>query len=360
MENKTILIVAPSLQGGGIERVLTNLSSHFVKRDHKVVYVACRAGNHFYQLDDEVIFREPSFVHTASAKFKVFNYYKTIRFIRKQIKEFEPDTILSFGDIINPLALIANHKLGYPIYISDRISPKQKLGFTKDFLKKITYPSATGIIAQSSNAATYKREVFGDKINVTIIPNALREVSPCADFKSKKNWVIGVGRLSFEKGFDRLVDAFAKIKGHEDWLLVLAGDGPVRKDLENQAYRLGIKDRVTFLGLIKDVDTLLSQSSIFVLPSRCEGFPNALCEAMASPLPCISFDSVSASDIIENRVNGVVIPDGDVDGLTHEIQVLMDDEQLRKSYADKAYSIREMLDKDKIGDKFLEYILGQF
>lgn len=358
MENKTILIVAPSLQGGGIERVLTNLSSHFVKRDHKVVYVACRAGNHFYQLDDEVIFREPSFVHTASAKFKVINYIKTIKFIRKQIKEFKPDTILSFGDIINPLALIANHKLGYPIYISDRISPKQKLGFTKDFLKKITYPSATGIIAQSSNAATYKREVFGDKINVTIIPNALREVSQCTDFKSKKNWVIGVGRLSFEKGFDRLIEAFAKIEDHKDWRLVLAGDGPARKDLEKQVESLGVKNRVVFRGMIKDVDSFLAQGSIFVLPSRCEGFPNALCEAMASPLPCISFDSVSASDIIENRVSGVVIPDGDIDALAHEIQILMDDEQMRCRYSEKAFFIREKLDKDKIGDRFLEYILN--
>lgn len=358
MESKTILIVAPSLQGGGIERVLTNLSSHFVKRGHKVIYVACRAGNHFYQLDDNVIFREPTFVHTASAKFKVINYIKTIKFIRKQIKEFKPDTILSFGDIINPLALIANFGLKYPVFISDRISPKQKLGFSKVFLKRITYPFATGIIAQSSIAAEYKKQVFGNKINITIIPNALREVAPCADFNAKKKWVVGVGRLSFEKGFDRLIEAFAKIEGHKDWQLVLAGDGPARKDLENQVESLGVKNRVVFRGMIKDVDSFLAQGSIFVLPSRCEGFPNALCEAMASPLPCISFDSVSASDIIENRVSGVVIPDGDIDALASEIQILMDDEQTRCRYSEKAFLIREKLDKDKIGDRFLEYILN--
>jgi len=358
MESKTILIVAPSLQGGGIERVLTNLSEHFVNRGHRVIYVACRSGNHFYKLSNEVIFREPSFIHTASAKFKALNYYKTIRFIRKQIKEFKPDTILSFGDIINPLALMANYRLGYPIYISDRISPKQKLGYTKDFLKKITYPHATGIIAQSSIAAAYKREVFGNDINVTIIPNALREVKECTNVKGKRKWVIGVGRLSFEKGFDRLIEAFAKIKDNEEWKLVLAGDGPVRKELEKLVAELGVKNRVAFLGMIKDVDSFLAEGSIFVLPSRCEGFPNALCEAMASPLPCISFDSVSASDIIENRVSGVVIPDGDIDALAHEIQTLMDDEQLRNSYAEKAYHIREKLEKNKVGDEFLNYILS--
>ena len=142
MESKTICIVAPSLQGGGIERALTTLSSHFVKRGHKVIYIACRAGKHFYELDSNVVFREPSFVHTASSHHKLLNYYKTIKFVRKQLKEFKPDTILSFGDIINPLALLANRGLGYPIYISDRISPKQNLGRFKNFMKKITYRKA--------------------------------------------------------------------------------------------------------------------------------------------------------------------------------------------------------------------------
>lgn len=356
MDSKTIGVVAPSLQGGGIERALTTLSSHFVERGHNVVYIACRAGKHFYELDPQVIFREPSFVHTASSRLKLLNYYKTIRFVRKQLKEFKPDTILSFGDIINPLALIANRKLGYPIYISDRISPKQNLGWFKNFMKRLTYHKATGIIAQTEQAAAYKKQVFGEGINIRVIPNSLRDIEKF-DAVERKKQVIGVGRLSYEKGFDRLIEAFAGIDGHDEWQLVLVGDGPVRAALEKQVEALGLSKRVVFMGMRKDVDRLLAESSIFVIPSRCEGFPNALVEAMASPLPCISFDSISASDIIDNRVSGVVIPDGDVDGLTHEIQVLMDDEGLRNQYASNSYSIRETLDKNKIGDLFLDFIL---
>ncbi len=354
-DRKVICIVAPSLQSGGIERALSILSAHFVKRGHKVVYIACRSGKHFYELDSNVIFCEPDFVHTTSITHKLFSYWHIIHFVRKQLKAFTPDVILSFGDIINPIALIANIGLYYPIYISDRISPKQKLSFFKQLIKRVTYPNTTGIIAQSSDAADFKRKIFGNKINLKIIPNSLRDIATYSTIK--KNWVIGVGRLSFEKGFDRLIQGFAKIKNHEDWSLILVGDGPERKSLEKLAFDLSIADRVVFLGLRKDVDYLLSESKIFVIPSRCEGFPNALCEAMASPLPCISFDSIAASDIITNRVNGIVLPDGDIDALGKELSILMDNEDLREKYARNAFSIRERLDKDKIGDMFLEFIL---
>lgn len=357
MEHKRICIISPSLQMGGIERQLTILASHFVKRGHEVHFVATRAGKHFYELNSLVKFVEPSFVHTGRSTTKLWSYYKTITFLRKQIKLIKPDTIMVFGDIINPIALIANKGLGYPIYIADQISPKQNLGRFKNFMKAITYRSATGIIAQSKMAADYKYEVFGNDINVRIIPNTMRDI---VDYPNAERlpWVVSLGRLSYEKGIDRLIEAFSRISGHKEWRLVLIGDGPERKCLEALAENLGIKDRVDFLGGRNDVDSLLAQSSIFVIPSRCEGFPNALCEAMASPLPCISFDSISASDLIENRVNGVVVPDGDIDGLAKEIEILMDDEKLRAEYAEKAYNIRERLDKDKVGDMFLNFIMS--
>ena len=347
MENKRICIISPSLQMGGIERQLTILASHFVKRGHEV---------HFYELDPQVKFIEPSFVHTSKASTKLFSYYKTISFLRKQIKRIKPDTIMVFGDIINPIALIANNGLGYPIYIADQISPEQNLGRFKNFMKRITYKKAPGIIAQSKMAADYKYEVFGKDINVRIIPNTIRDIVDYPNAE-KHLWVVALGRLSYEKGVDRLLDAFSRISEHEEWRLVLIGYGPERNRLEEQAKTLGIDNRVDFLGGRNDVDALLAQCCIFVLPSRCEGFPNALCEAMASPLPCITFDSVSASDIIDNHISGEIVRDGDIEGLSSAILSLMDDKSKRDKYASNAYTIRERLEKNKVGDMFLDFIL---
>lgn len=355
MNTRTICIIAPSLRSGGIERALSILSAHFVKRGHKVIYIACRRGEHFYELDVNVVFVEPDFLHTTSPIHKIFSYWNTICFIRKQLKQYKPDTILSFGDIINPVALLANWGLGCPIYISDRISPKQKLSWFKRVAKKLTYPMATGLIAQTHQAAEYKRKIFGNSLNIAIIPNALRDIETFT--VEKKNQVIGVGRLSFEKGFDRLIRAFAQIKTHADWNLVLVGEGPQRRYLESLSKELQIGSRVVFLGIKKNVDYLLAESKIFVIPSRCEGFPNALCEAMANPLACISFDSVPTENLITDGKDGIVVKDGDIDALSKAIIKLMDDRELRDKYAKNAYVIRERLDKDKVGDIFLKYIL---
>ena len=339
--------------------MMSILSSYFVSVGHEVYYLSCRAGNIFYPLDEKVIFYEPSFTHKTKHIHKILSYTKTISFLRGKLKQIKPDTIMVFGDIINPIAIIANRGLGFPIYIADQISPKQNLGRFKNFMKQITYRKATGIIAQSQMAADYKVQVFGQGLNLRVIPNALREIADYSG-EQKNNWVIGLGRQSFEKGFDRLIDAFAKISGHNDWSLVLVGDGPCMSALQNQAKELGINDRVVFMGQQKDVDRLLAQSKIFVIPSRCEGFPNALCEAMASPLPCISFDSISASDIIENGVSGSVLPDGDIDALSKEITRLMDDESIRDKYAKNAFIIRKRLQVNRVGDMYLNFILSKF
>lgn len=355
MENKRICLIAPSREMGGIERMMSILASHFVNRGFEVWYISCRRGRHFYELDPRVRFAEPDFTHTTSRVKKLPSYLRTIRFIRRKLKEIRPLTILSLGDIINPIAIIANLGTGFPLYISDRISPRQPLSRFKNTMKRLTYRHATGIIAQSKAAADYKVQMFGPGLNIRIIPNSLRPIEDCRGVE-RQNIVIGVGRLSIEKGFDRLIEAFARIEGHDDWRLRLVGDGPMTTELKQQAERLGISRRTEFSGRRTDVDRLLAESRIFVIPSRCEGFPNALCEAMASPLPCIAFDSIAAEEIMERGVSGVVVPDGDIEGMAHEISTLMSSAALRERYAAEAVKIRKTLAPERIGDEFLRFI----
>lgn len=355
MKSYKICLVSPSLSSGGIERALSVLADSFIKEGHSVFFIACRKGKHFYSLNESVIFREPSFNHDNSGLNKIKTYFKIVMFLEQEYKKIKPDVILSFGDTINPLAILADSKTKIPIYISDRISPKQKLAVYVDFLKRITYKKATGIVAQTTQASEYKKKIFGNNLNLCVIPNSLREIK---DYKEgKNNWIIAVGRLSFEKGVDRLIEAFSKIKYKSDWKLVIVGDGPVRADLEKQAEIYGLNDSIVFLGARKDVDYLLAKSKIYVIPSRCEGFPNALCEAMASPLPCIAFDSVPTENLIENKVSGIVVPDGNIDMMAESIEKLMCDDDLRKYYSENAYKIKERLNPKKISKKFLNFIL---
>lgn len=163
--------------------------------------------------------------------------------------------------------------------------------------------------------------------------------------------------LSVFKGFDVRIAAFAKTN-HSNWKLVIAGNqGPHTKELYELVERLGITDRVEFLGAVKEIDKVFSQAKIFVLPSRSEGFPNALIEAMANGVASISFDiNAGPSDIISDQKNGILVPDGDIKELTNKIKFLINNETERLRISEEGMKIKDSLSVEKIGDIFYDFI----
>jgi glycosyltransferase involved in cell wall biosynthesis len=121
--------------------------------------------------------------------------------------------------------------------------------------------------------------------------------------------VIGVGRLEHEKGFDRLVDAFAEVAHrHPQWDLELHGEGSQSEWLRGRVAALGLTDRVRFPGWTRPIWPALASADLFVLPSRYEGFPSALLEAMAAGVPSIAVDCPSGPRaIIRDGVDGLLV-----------------------------------------------------
>lgn len=355
MNTKKICIISPSLKIGGIERALSVLANYFVSKNYQVTFISCLASDKFYKLDEKIKFIEPNFKRTASKINKLTYYPRMVVWLRKQVKVIDPDVVLTFGDNFNPLVLLALTGLRYPVYISDRTSPDFKFNPLVNKGKQWLYPKSAGFIAQSTRAAEFKKKHFGDKLNIKIIPNAIKEVKLFSI--SRKEQVVYVGRLSQEKAPERLLEAFARLKGADNWKLIYAGTGPMMEELTEKAKLNGLEGRVVFLGQVKDVDRLLAESSIFVLPSRLEGFPNALCEAMAAGLPSICFDCIPSGDVITNELDGFIVPDGDIDALSDTIKRLIVDNALRKEISDKAMLIRNRLSADKVGDMYLDFIL---
>ncbi|UPT70032.1 MAG: glycosyltransferase [Flavobacterium sp. JAD_PAG50586_2] len=173
------------------------------------------------------------------------------------------------------------------------------------------------------------------------------------------NQVLFVGRLSFEKGPDRLLKAFSKIDDKGDWKLIFAGTGPMQNELEKMAQDLGLTDKIRFLGKVNNIDQLMSESAIFVLPSRLEGFPNALCEAMAIGLPCICFDSIATEDFIEHQKDGFVVKENDINTLSQTIEMLMKNTGLRKEIGNHAKAIGQKLNAAVIGNQVLDFMYKQ-
>ena len=350
--SKKILVVSPSLQMGGIERALSVLANYFAEKGHQVVFVSCRKATRFYELHPSIVLEEPKYSRGGS---KLLYYFNLVRFLRATFKKHHPNVIMSFGDAFNPLVLLANIGSRVPVVISDTTTPDFNYGAVIRLGKKYLYPKAAGFIAQTKVAADYNFKKFGGRLNIKVIPNAIKDVT-IYDVP-KNDWIVCVARLSIEKGQDRLIEAFSKISDRQGWKVVFAGEGPLMPRLKEAVEQHNLQDDVIFLGKVKNVDKLLSESRIFTLPSRLEGYPNALCEGMAAGLPCLVFDGFPHDEIFKNGEEGIAVKNGDIDAFAKELELLMNDPVKREYIGKNALRIRERLSIEVMGDVYLNFLL---
>ncbi len=362
-EKKRICLIAPSLQMGGLERAMTTLANFFVTKDHEVFFITLFPFEPFFTLDKRVTHIPCNYKYSRNSTIldKIIFYPKVFSpingFIRKQVKVIKPNVILCFGDMLPQMSMLALIGKQIPVYISNRSAPNIEYPFQIKLARSIGYFFAKpkGVIAQTSFAAERKRRILGPNTNIKIIPNIVRALNKIEI--TKKNWIVTIGRLHYEKGIDRLLDAYKRIN-NPDWELIIVGTGKHEKELKKYSQDLGIDKKVNFLGKVENIEEILSQSSIFVLPSYGEGFPNALCEAMSVGLPCISFDIIAGPrDIIEDNVNGFLVKDGDIDGMAAKINYLIENPLEQVRLGSEAQKITTKFSQEKIGSEYLDFIL---
>jgi glycosyltransferase involved in cell wall biosynthesis len=218
-------------------------------------------------------------------------------------------------------------------------------------LRHWTYPFANRIIVQTQGARSYFLPRL--QTRVEIIPNPVLRFPHNKDLLEGSlgaRSLIAVGRLGREKGFDLLLQAFANLKdAYPEWTLTILGEGALRKELEALGKQLGLSNRLHFLGQVKNPYDYLQQADIFILPSRFEGFPNALCEAMACGLPVIATDCPSGpSEIVRHGIDGILVPNEDVNALTIALERLMSDDRERQRLATRASEVTERFGVEKI------------
>ena len=355
MKQKRLCLVIPSLAAGGMERVMSEMANYLVNRGIEIYLLVMFKGDLFYQLDSKVKIIQPAITkrHNLTYAFYLF------QFIRFNIKSTNADAVLTFGERYNSYLLIATIGLKIPVYISDRSSPNKKLSWFNLWLSKILYRKADGIIAQTSLAADLLgKRLGGSHSNIKVIPNPLRKINTTATLK--KNQIVAIGRLVKEKRYDRLIEIISKLE-NKTWNLVIAGEGRLRPQIEKLIHEYKLEKRVTLVGQQSDIDRYLNESKIFVLASDSEGFPNALCEAMAHGLACISFDCVAGpSDIIENGVNGILVEDGNIELFAKELDTIINDESKRVLLGNVAQKIQTRLNPDLIFKQYLSFINAKF
>lgn len=348
---KHICITTLALSAGGAERFVSELANYWGRENEvKISVVLLFKKEIFYDINANVRVYEPTY--TASNK-KIVQFFQLWKYLRKTVKKINPDTIFNVG--YNSLTVFLLLGLGYPLYISNRSNPLKKRPLWYRVIRYIMYSIADGMLVQTSVAQKQYSEVTANK-NIIIIPNFVRKITSIANIE-KKNQIISLSRFIKSKNLPVLIKVFSSIK-NKSWKLVLVGDGPERKTLEEVANKYHVKERVIFTGYQKNVDKYLQESKVFAFSSLSEGYPNALLEAMASPLPVVSYNcNAGPADLIQDGVNGFLVPLHDEELFTEKISLLVKNEELRKRISSEAVKVRNSNSIDFLAKKIKDFLL---
>jgi len=276
--------------------------------------------------------------------------------LRKLCREYEPEALIAFMAEPNFRAVLATAGLPVKTIISVRNAPdREYAGRLFRFVGQHILPLADGCVFQTGDAKLWFPEKLQRKSTVIFnqVSPGFFEEAPAAEKKD----IYAVGRLNHQKNFPMLIRAFAGLENCTD-RLIIHGEGEKRAELEALISQLHMEGRVLLPGLSSDVAKDIRGAKLFVLSSDFEGMPNALLEAMALGLCCISTDCPCGGPraVIEDGVNGCLIPVGDEEALRKAMQGLLADDEKRRSVAANARESAKKFSPDEIFSQWKNYV----
>jgi GalNAc-alpha-(1->4)-GalNAc-alpha-(1->3)-diNAcBac-PP-undecaprenol alpha-1,4-N-acetyl-D-galactosaminyltransferase len=328
-----LCMVIADLSAGGAQRVFSQLANAWAAEGRTIsVVTLSEERSDFFRLRPEIgRISIGGLAHSRGPIDALRANFQRIRALRRALRMCGAPLVLSFTGAMNVMTVLAARGLGVKVCISERNDPaRQSLGRVWDFLRRRTYPWANRVTANSQGAlAALEHFVAADKL--MYVPNPVAKPPSSVVAPMPGPTILNVGRLTWQKGQDLLIEAFALIaKDHQDWRLVIIGTGDCEADLREQAVRHGIADRLMFTGQVDDPFPFLRAAEIFALPSRFEGTPNAMLEAMSVSLPCIiSNASGGPLDYITDGETGLVVASDDMRQLSAALRRLIEAPDLR-------------------------------
>ncbi len=285
---KKILFVTSKINGGGSENVLKIISEKFAKLNHKIFILV---------LDDLQKYKS----NKKNTKFIFFKKKKNylikrvllnvekILFTRKKIKQIKPDIIFSFITETNILTILANISLGHRLIVSERNNPKlERKKIIWRLLRFLTYGITHKITVNSKQAVLYFKKFYFSK-KVIYLPNPIKKINKKKT--SKKKVITFIGKFEYQKGIDILIKAFFLSKVFKNgWKLQLIGNGSLTKKMQSECKKVDHLNSVIFRPYMSNLDSVYSDSSFLILPSRYEGTPNVILEAVSAMLPFVVSD----------------------------------------------------------------------
>lgn len=353
---KIIYVIDSLASKGGAERILSDKMNYMVDYfDYDVYVITCYQNQqkdpNTYYLSDKVqqinlnipYYSQYRYRYPKRLWIKWSLYRRLIHQLTKTVQQIDPDVLIGLGyfnaDLVTgircrAIKIVESHE-ARPFIFSDQGLSRSFFSriymklYRKIYLKKVEHRADLIVALTDADAREWSKAKRVEVIpNFTVMP--VLKHSTCQNKR-----VIAVGRLEWQKGFDRLIESWGIVHAqHPDWRLDIFGSGTKENQLKSLICSHGLDHVITIHSFTPAVNKEYSDSSIFAFSSRFEGFGLVLLEAMQSGLPCVTFDCpYGPSDVVSDHQNGFVVKEGDIIAFAERICEMIEDENLRQRFS---------------------------
>ena len=391
---KKVVFFIDSLTIGGAERVVSVLSEHLVKQNYDVSIVMLFKREIVYQINPEVhiIYADELTVNTYFGKliqrlFRLWSKFRAKVYVpimrrlgkkeklpkwnetsfyfyatyampyRELLKQNKDCTAFGFLIRSNISMLMAAKGTGVKTVFCERnnpVRPDMPPNIIK--IRDKVYHRCTSAVFQTEEEMAYYTKIKGEK---AVIPNPIKENLPERFIGARRHEIVNFCRMSSQKNIPLLIDAFEMLlQDHPDYTLRIYGEGPEKDNLKAYIREKHLKDKAFIEEFASDIHERIKDAAMFVSTSDFEGLSNSMLEAMAIGLPtvCTDCDGGGARMMIEDHMNGLLVPKGDKQAVYHAMKAIVEDEALSDKLSENAEKIKIKLSVDNIVKEWIKMI----
>lgn len=350
-----ILFIVDTLASGGAGRVVAELANEMEKAGDVISVCTFESYDETYELYEEIEHIDGASICPG----KKMSFLQKILFLRSLIHEQMYGCVISFLTKNNVAAVIAAMYTGTYVIVSERNNPaNEKISFRDALLRKLLYPKyADGYVFQTEDIKNWFPKSVQDYS--IVIGNPIDPDIPEPFTGEKKKRIVMSGRLEAQKNYAMAIDAFASISpSFPDYSMDIYGDGKLKSEIQKKIDACGMSKKIFLRGHTDRHCSVIADASLYVMSSDYEGMSNALMEAMAMGLPVISTDhgGGGARALIEDGVNGLLVPVNNSAKLATAMSQVLSNENLRTKLSENALQIREKFNAELIARKWKKYI----
>ncbi|MBR3865710.1 MAG: glycosyltransferase family 4 protein [Clostridia bacterium] len=346
-----VLFVISNISFGGAQRVTWTLAEQMKSQGIEPVVVAVGHSTNNYTLPEGI-----KVVQLGQKR--SYEVLRTIARMKKVVKGENPSVVITMGVATCLFSVPAVLGTGISHIISERNDPRNFLGKTwvKNASRRMV-KKGSGFVFQTEEA----RDFYPEEVSLRgcVIPNPIMAKNlPECDRENEESTVVTMGRLTAQKNHPLLIDAFAElIKEYPQYKLHIYGSGELKAATSAYITEKNMTESVILFDACDDVLQRIKRASIFVLSSDFEGMPNALMEAMAMGLACVSTDCPCGGPhyLIQDGENGLLVPVADKDALAKAMLRLAESKELREKLGNNSRELRNKLSADAICARWVDY-----